>query len=1089
MDLPRPPCIRRQSELSIDKPGGPPRNQMKTRVTIALALLAAASVALLLNLRSGSAPSGEKQGHQAPGSGSHVDLPADPKNRINELSVSGPDRRPVTSRPSLHIEDDSGNPLPGAEVSWTVMTNLSIGEHDARPRTEWSAIDGATTHYLTDTHGNVEPEAWASSNASSQDVIWVTHGNHFAVCTGLDAVLADSSRPYTLSTAEGPDFSIRVVGVDRRPIEEAVVHLQFDLDRRSMSHSTPRERQLKSAFHRVVRTSKDGVAHLPPLQGSLIVYAEKGALRSTHWVGTSPKLIELMLGPSFQAYGSIQASGDNAPLDKGMIRVRADRGDEWVQLGRYPVRRDGNWGPIALPLITADRYMFRLEDTQYIPDAVYLPSPREGEQLKVDMHPVLGISVTTKITTASGTPLANTSVTAIWPNDNTYEYLTEYSNDDGLAYFQSCKPGEIDFSAEHAGYVGSRTGWLRFNATPAEPIAISLGNAVTLRGVCTHSAAPVRDYDIYYWTQDPARSQREEIRDSADGSFAISTLPPGEISLFAMSSNLGRSDTVKVNLSATPTPPVELRLSTALRGTGRVVDAITNEPVLAATVQSLIFEQGVEIGKWQGPKSVNASGRFEFDGFSTGTNLIEVAAPGFTARRCTSLGTTGPMVDFGTIGLWKGCVVRARLDAGVADNCSRFYFDVFGSSTTLQEPFSSECEAISEPVAPGRAIARCIFPNSVSIERYTKIESGHDSTVHFRASPARPLMLTVVPEPERAFAGHTTARIHYVDGEDVVDIVIPLQSWSPVDISFVEPSRFTIDIYDSESTALLGHHIVNQADLLAGNIVVRLGEGSVFTQTIDGHGVPVRDATVTVATRAGDSVVWSYTGKTDENGRLAFEGLTARRADFMLTHATLGTQLLRDVELESTESAPVILTFDPRAELDIQLADHGGAIPPVDGEIVNAIGESAGVVFSSASGELHFANIGAEQYTFSIDHPGLWPTRVVVHAEPNPKKTVVQVRRLGSLKVLVTRGGLPWTGVAVDLDSAEFGESARAWAQGGRVIATPSSLNTDSAGRVRLDGLPHGVYRVRLTSPTGESFQSEVTVKPGEVVDQTVAVQ
>ncbi len=87
------------------------------------------------------------------------------------------------------------------------------------------------------------------------------------------------------------------------------------------------------------------------------------------------------------------------------------------------------------------------------------------------------------------------------------------------------------------------------------------------------------------------------------------------------------------------------------------------------------------------------------------------------------------------------------------------------------------------------------------------------------------------------------------------------------------------------------------------------------------------------------------------------------------------------------------------------------------------------------------------------------------------------MRRLGDLELHVSiEGGLPVSGLPLQLTSTEFGSSVQAWIDAGQV-RTPG-LVTDLTGRVALEGLPHGPYAWAMTLPDGQVREGELTVEP-----------
>ena len=118
-----------------------------------------------------------------------------------------------------------------------------------------------------------------------------------------------------------------------------------------------------------------------------------------------------------------------------------------------------------------------------------------------------------------------------------------------------------------------------------------------------------------------------------------------------------------------------------------------------------------------------------------------------------------------------------------------------------------------------------------------------------------------------------------------------------------------------------------------------------------------------------------------------------------------------------------------------------------------------------------------------IDQVGIWPTVRAVRATQSGAPTPLQVRRLGSARLHVRRGGLSVTDVPLDITSVEFGDSVQHWLDQGRVSSSSPRLRTDDDGRLRLHGLPRGEYAWSVVGADGNSTTGNFTVLPKQVLD------
>jgi hypothetical protein len=93
----------------------------------------------------------------------------------------------------------------------------------------------------------------------------------------------------------------------------------------------------------------------------------------------------------------------------------------------------------------------------------------------------------------------------------------------------------------------------------------------------------------------------------------------------------------------------------------------------------------------------------------------------------------------------------------------------------------------------------------------------------------------------------------------------------------------------------------------------------------------------------------------------------------------------------------------------------------------------------------------------------------------------MQVRRVGSLRVLATRNSTPVAGMSLWLVSVEFGEDVAAWAKAGRVSVSNDQLKTDGQGELWIQGMPHGEYRWTTDGGPHSSASGTVVVRPKDV--------
>ncbi len=82
------------------------------------------------------------------------------------------------------------------------------------------------------------------------------------------------------------------------------------------------------------------------------------------------------------------------------------------------------------------------------------------------------------------------------------------------------------------------------------------------------------------------------------------------------------------------------------------------------------------------------------------------------------------------------------------------------------------------------------------------------------------------------------------------------------------------------------------------------------------------------------------------------------------------------------------------------------------------------------------------------------------------------MRRLADLHFQVEGPtGHAQAGIAIELTSSEFGTSAEAWIEQGKLRTIPASTMTDAEGTLIFPAIPHGNYHWHLVAPTGEVLE------------------
>jgi hypothetical protein len=153
------------------------------------------------------------------------------------------------------------------------------------------------------------------------------------------------------------------------------------------------------------------------------------------------------------------------------------------------------------------------------------------------------------------------------------------------------------------------------------------------------------------------------------------------------------------------------------------------------------------------------------------------------------------------------------------------------------------------------------------------------------------------------------------------------------------------------------------------------------------------------------------------------------------------------------------LVFDPSAQIRLLVTDHGEPQSGVQVDMRAVLKEYAFERrFSNTDGRLVFESLGVGEYSLETSSPGYWPGSVVFRAEQDAPERTLQAFRLASAELtLVNSSGARVSGVDVDLAHREFTVNVEQWMA--QNLVPTRSLRSDSAGVVRVDGVPNGDFR------------------------------
>jgi hypothetical protein len=197
-----------------------------------------------------------------------------------------------------------------------------------------------------------------------------------------------------------------------------------------------------------------------------------------------------------------------------------------------------------------------------------------------------------------------------------------------------------------------------------------------------------------------------------------------------------------------------------------------------------------------------------------------------------------------------------------------------------------------------------------------------------------------------------------------------------------------------------------------------------------------------------------------------------------------------EVELGADGSRTEVIRLEPTASVRIRLVDGED---PLAGVACWLQEEASGWPLplhpTNAAGIAVWDELRVSTYRAILSGQGLWHTEaLVLPANESDAVVPIQVRRVGALEIQVRNAaGLPVAGLPLELESAEFHETASSWLAQGRIGGPAGGLVTDGQGEIALSGLPRGSYLWSADAGGGPAG-GLVEVPPGGTAEAALVV-
>ncbi len=984
-----------------------------------------------------------------------------------------------------------GLPIAGATLSWTSLDASDLEWEPAWQSDDWGPLDRPTIWTTSDTSGRFFFEELPAAELASGSVIWATHVDHQADCLLLSPEDQLAGVEQTIRLDQNSAILVRVEDAAKQAVPSAYVH-QYGL---TPTFAVPEggqslnEERARRYFWRTIETDETGTARLGAFPGEQILVAEKDGKRSIPWRGPRRDEVVLRLVDGFTVGGRVFLPdwGHLNYEGERRITIAARRDNIWYTLATLRRVHEGQWGPIDLPIIEGARYRIHLEGSPIIPVMVEFEPPSAPSELFFDLEAELGHEIWIQAIDEEGNPVPTAQAVVWWMDNGKRNFVRRRSRPDGYINPWSLPRGTIYILVEAPGYVTEMSD--AFEVPMNATVEWVLKRGGRLRGRCLHEGNPVEDFEIVLWQADDEYDKQTHLfHGRKDGSFELDSVPLGEVFLKGSAESLIGREPARTRVAQDATAEVIVELFSPVVGRGVVVDEQTGGPISTATVQPQVMGERRALGPWGEPFPVRQDGTFEVPGFVPGTNIVSFQAPGYAERIHTFFAEGEASIDLGRIALARPqpLVIQLKVE-GVPEIPVDFSaFRAYSSVEPIlpETSFSPEGWVRFDDQRPGFRGVWIEGPGPGWSRLMIDLRSGEDWQFTHRVAGWKYLGVEVFSTKSETLELARAVLVSYQNSEGIsTNHGIPLPPTGVVKLEGIDAETVSVDVLDSDwKTIASAQGSFDGKNEL--HLTIPLGEDAFLFHVVDEEGLAVPSTTVFVNDSQPSSLL--LIGTTDSQGECFIHGVPERPILVHLTHQTRGTRHGIPCDGAAGE-AELVLEND--AQLSLIFRDADTPVTDVSCRLVNPADVSLTHSRNAdAQGLLTWTGLSAGSYRVSASHPECWPVTIEAMAREDAEPVPVQIRRLGNLAIdIQAANGLPVAGQEIELRSIEFGEDVSDWLAEQRVT-TEEGLVSDLRGRIRLFGLPRGLYGWRLVTIEGEAFEGEIEVLPRETAEITLAL-
>jgi hypothetical protein len=983
----------------------------------------------------------------------------------------------------------TGISISGASIRWIPFSRPASVASAAWPGLNWESLASQMQVTSSDLQGTFTLSLARADLQASASVVWITHPAYLARSFTIDAGASTSTLPTSIVLEACGAIRAHVVGPDSNAVAGASVYELFDLSGADSLNDTDPQLAAKRVVRLEFTSDAQGDVQLSPLPGKHCVFATARDLRSTPWIGNAPAQIVLKLTSQFTAVGRVVPS-DGQALESGLsVRCLSKTWSDTTMLDRCAVRNSGEFGPLAIPLVGSGSYVFQLEGGTSLQERIAISKPSPGERVSVEFHPRAAAPLTVAVVGEHEAAVADATVWVQWSADQAWQDIERRTNAHGVAQFSACPAATLFVRVEAPGFVPGLVSNIDATSPLTQPIRVQLTKGARVEGRCTHEDKPVSDFTVQYWQGDPQNVHKIRVHDSRDGTFTSNEVETGDITFVATSEEYPQSDPVIVPVQPGQPAQIALALRDALPGRGRIVDAITQKPVMQALVQPYAMCRGWLMKAWRDPIPVDDQGLFDARAFGSAHSYITISATGYAPRKVLGIAPPGQPLDFGVIGLFATQNIDVQLSSDIATDFTQYRGELQREAYVSERAFPPSGALHFASVPPGQYDLRVAFPDNSVLYQGLELLPGRDLhvTVPVRG---RGMEVEFVPEP-----GVDVPHWAYLD----VAFTSNHSSWEaqtyglvdlqPVHVNRIEGESAMLTVFGMDSIVLAAKRV----DLKAfgdARVQVRVPKSRARFIVVDATHKPVADARVTLS-GVGDTSGWHEHVQTDAQGQCSIAGLALDRVYAQISHASIGVMPSQLIVTADAASSPLELVLAPEGPLSLALVERQHPVSGVQVWVADqqAVDQGLGLLTSNELGIVTGPLVGHGSYIVEVRHPGYWRSRNSIAIGPGGTQASVEVRRLGSVSILIRdKYEAPAPGVRIDLHSDEMDRWVSSWMHDGELPPSPADLTSDEHGQLLVNALPNGTYSWRVDGAEGTPITGTVTVLPNATTSLVVTL-